>query len=228
LLYLISNRRAFLRSPEITHAEAGQLQIETIRAAIQAGCRLIQIREKDLNARSLCEFARAVLAVARPHGARVLINDRLDVALATRADGVHLRVSSLPAPEVRAVGAGGGMSGFLIGVSTHSLAEVQAAESGGADFVVCGPVYPPHSKSSAGPPMGIESFTEICQSAKIPVLALGGVDLSNFRELWRRGAAGMAAIGLFTDRQNIKHNVETILEVGLKIGRRRGARESIK
>jgi thiamine-phosphate pyrophosphorylase len=209
-LYLISNRHAFHHNPEISDIQSRQLQIETIREATQAGCQLVQIREKDLNTRELSALTRAVIDVARPNGAKVLINHELDVALATGADGVHLRVTSMPASEARAIVAGKGLNDFLIAVSTHSLDQAQAAESGGADFVVCGPVFDTPSKREYGPPLGIERFSEICKSVKIPVFALGGINLSNYRETLERGASGIAAIGLFTDRKKLRMNIQVI------------------
>jgi thiamine-phosphate pyrophosphorylase len=211
LLYLITDRLAFLRSAEITHDDLPRLQLEAIAKAAQAGCQLIQIREKDMSAKALVAFARAALERARPHGARVLVNDRLDVAMAAGADGVHLRASSIPAREVRAATAQRGLDDFLIGVSTHSIAEAGLAEEGGADFIVCGPVYDTPSKKSFGPPLGLEGFAEICGAVKIPTLALGGINLSNYREPLRRGAAGVAAIGLFADVGNLEENIRSIL-----------------
>jgi thiamine-phosphate pyrophosphorylase len=210
LLYLITDRQAFRRSPELA-VSATQSQIEAIRLAAQSGCQLIQIREKDLTAKSLGEFTRAAINVARPHGARVLVNDRLDVAIAAGADGVHLRVTSIPAREVRVTAENNGITDFLIGVSTHSLAEAKAAEEGSADFIVCGPVYHTQSKLAYGAPLGLERFAEVCEAVKIPALALGGINLSNFREPLWRGAAGIAAISLFTDPGKIEQNVQTIL-----------------
>jgi thiamine-phosphate pyrophosphorylase len=211
LLYLITDRRAFLRNPETAEAEAARLQLEAIRSAAQAGCQLIQIREKGLTAKSLGEFTRAAISIAHPPGARVLVNDRLDVALAAGADGVHLRVSSIPAHEVRAVVKKRGLNGFLIGVSTHSIAEAKSAEDGGADFIVCGPVYDTPSKRAYGAPLGLDRFADVCRAVKIPVLALGGITLSNYREPLRRGASGLAAISLFTDLDRIEQNIHTIL-----------------
>src|SRR5581483_3507616 len=94
-IYLISDRQAFRRKPETTESELRRAQLEAIARAAQAGCPVIQIRERDLAARELCEFTRAAIARARAHGAKVLVNDRLEVALAAGADGVHLRVTSL-------------------------------------------------------------------------------------------------------------------------------------
>jgi thiamine-phosphate pyrophosphorylase len=210
LLYLITDRRAFLRKPEIAHDDLPRLQLEAIGKAARAGCQFIQIREKDLSAKALAAFTRAAIERARPHGARVLVNDRFDVAMAAGADGVHLRVSSIPASEVRAIAAKKGLDDFLIGVSTHSTAEPRLAEEGDADFIVCGPVYDTPSKRDFGAPLGLERFAEICGVVKIPVLAIGGVNLSNYREPLRRGAAGVAAIGLFTDAENLEQTVRSI------------------
>jgi thiamine-phosphate pyrophosphorylase len=210
LLYLITNRLAFLRSPEIQYDDLPRLQLEVIGKAVRAGCQLIQIREKDMSAKELAAFTRAVIECARPHGARVLVNDRLDVAMAAGADGVHLRASSIPAREVRAVAAKTGLDDFLIGVSTHSVAEAKSAEEGGADFIVCGPVYDTPSKRAFGPPLGLDVFSEILDAVETPVLAIGGINLSNYREPLRRGAAGVAAIGLFADVENLEQTVRSI------------------
>ncbi len=200
LVYLITDRHQFTPHPF--------RQLEAIAAAAQAGCQLIQIREQDLSARDLCAFVRAALAQAKPHGARVLVNDRLDVALAAGADGVHLRTNSLPTAEVRRAVQ---RPDFLLGVSTHSLREAQAAETGGADFIVCGPVFPTPSKAIYGTPLGLDSFTEICRTVKVPVLALGGITMTNFSEPLTRGAAGIAAISLFKDIAALGSNIKIVL-----------------
>lgn len=215
MLYLITDRKAFLRNPETTLDAAAHLQIEAIGRAAQAGCQLIQIREKGLSAKALGEFTRAAIKCARPHGARVLVNDRFDVAMATGADGVHLRASSIPAHEVRSIVAEKRLDDFLIGVSTHSIVEAALAADGGADFIVCGPVYDTPSKRAFGAPLGLERFGEICGAVKIPVLALGGINLSNYLEPLRRGASGIAAIGLFTDADNLEQNIRSILNAHL-------------
>ncbi|HEY6404137.1 MAG TPA: thiamine phosphate synthase [Blastocatellia bacterium] len=207
LLYLITNRLAFLRRAEITHDDLPRLQLEAIAKAAQAGCQLIQIREKDMSARELSAFTRAAIERARPHGARVLVNDRLDVAMAAGADGIHLRASSISSREVRAVAAQRGRHDLLIGVSTHSIAEARLAEEGGADFIVCGPVYDTPSKRAFGPPLGLDVFAEICGAVKIPALAIGGINLTNYREPLRRGAAGVAAIDLFADVENLEQTI---------------------
>lgn len=203
LLYLITERQQFAPHPH--------RQLEAIAQASQTtppGHLLIQIREKDLSARQLTEFVRAALDVAKPHGARVLVNDRLDVALAAGADGVHLRTNSLSPETIRGLVK---RADFLIGVSTHTLAEAQAAESGGADFIVCGPVFPTISKASYGAPLGLDAFAEICQRLKIPVLALGGITMTNFAEPLARGATGLAAISLFKNLATLGSNINMVL-----------------
>lgn len=198
------------------NAGAAQTQLTAIHLAAQAGCQLIQIREKDLSPRALSAFTRQAIAVARPHGARVLVNDRLDVALAAGADGVHLRVSSLPAAAVRAVVMSKGLDDFLIGVSTHSMAEAKVAAAGGADFIVCGPVYDTPSKQAYGAPLGLEHLAEICQAVRIPVLALGGISAENFHEPLQRGAAGIAAISLFSNITNLKLQILAMLQTPVR------------
>lgn len=158
----------------------------------------------------LGEFTRAAIERARPHSSRVLVNDRFDVAMSVGADGVHLRASSIPPHEARDEAVRKGLDDFLIGVSTHSIAEARLAEDGGADFIVCGPVYDTPSKRSFGAPLGLELFAEICGAVKIPALALGGINLSNYHEPLRRGASGIAAIGLFADADKLEQNIQTI------------------
>ena len=211
LLYLITNRQAFLRNPEISDKEAWRLQIEAIRLASASGCQLIQIREKDVSAQALTEFTREAIAAARPYGAKVFVNDRLDVAITANADGVHLRVTSLAVAEVRRAINKIKLTNFLIGVSTHSLEEATVAQKSGADFIVCGPVYNTPSKREYGRPLGLETLAEVCQAIEMPVLALGGITLKNFREPLQRGAAGIAAIGLFSNLNQLQTVTSTIL-----------------
>jgi len=172
---------------------------DSIRLAIAAGAGWIQIREKDLDARSLVELARFAVAETRGTPARVLVNDRLDVALAANAAGVHLGEKSLPLEIVCEWRRSAGRSDFLIGVSCHSLESARAAGRGGADYIFFGPVFETPSKAAFGVPQGIERLGEVCASVEIPVLAIGGVDLENARACIAAGAAGIAAIRLFQD-----------------------------
>jgi thiamine-phosphate pyrophosphorylase len=210
-IYLITDRQAFRRNPNFSATTAWQAQLAALRLAAQAGCPFIQIREKDLSARQLTEFVRAAVCLARPFGAKVLVNDRLDVAWAAGADGVHLRVNSLPAAAVREQAQTRGLPDFLLGVSTHSLAEATIAARAGANFIVCGPIYDTPSKREFGVPLGLERLSEICRAIKIPVFALGGISLANFHEALAQGAAGIAGISLFSELDQIAATIQTIL-----------------
>ncbi len=166
--------------------------LRVIEQAIAAGVELIQIREKDLGTRPLLALVEAAVERARGTTTRILVNDRLDVALAARADGVHLPGHGFPVAEVRR-----SYPKLLIGASCHDLDELRAAENGGADFVVFGPVFAPLSKTSQRSPVGVEKLTEAVRAVKIPVLAVGGITVENAGQSLRAGAAGLAAISLF-------------------------------
>lgn len=178
-------------------ASAGDLLV-SVRRAIAAGMDWIQIREKDLPARELLGLIRQAVAAAAGTSTKILVNDRLDVALAASAAGVHLGGESLPLVEVaRWRGAGHAAQKFLIGASCHTRAEVQAAEREGADYVFFGPVFATPSKLTFGPPQGIERLAEVCRSVRIPVLAIGGITIETAGDCLRARAAGIAAIRLF-------------------------------
>jgi len=170
---------------------------DSIRHAIAAGAAWIQIREKDLDALSFVGLARFAVAETHATSARVLVNDRLDVALAANAAGVHLGEKSLPLEVVCEWRRTAGRTDFLIGVSCHSLESARAAARGGADYVFFGPVFVTPSKAEYGAPQGIDRLREVCASVEIPVLAIGGVNLENAPECIAAGAAGIAAIRLF-------------------------------
>jgi thiamine-phosphate pyrophosphorylase len=172
---------------------------DPIRNATTAGVDWIQIREKDLETRSLVDLGCFAVAETRGGRTSVFINDRLDVALTIGAAGVHLGEKSLPVEAVAAWRRSAGRAEFRIGVSCHSLESARAAERAGADYVFFGPVFETPSKMAFGRPQGTERLREVCASVKIPVLAIGGVDLENARGCVAVGAAGIAAIRLFQD-----------------------------
>jgi len=179
-ILLITDRR---------QARGGNLET-TVEAALAGGIRGVMLREKDLSGRDLFRLAERLRPLTRRYGASLLVNDRVDVALAAGADGAHLGGGSIPSAGARRLlGAEP-----LLGCSTHSLEELRRAVSGGADYVTFGPVYPTPSKAPYGAPVGIEALSRACRESPVPVFALGGVGPERVEETLRAGAFGIALI----------------------------------
>lgn len=177
---------------------AGAL-LALIERNARLGVQWIQIREKDLDARSLSVLVEQ--AVRRAAGARILVNSRADVALACGAAGLHLPADSPPPSAWRPICP----PGFLIGVSCHSPEEVLDAARHGADYALFSPVFRPLSKQDARPVHGLDGLRRVCSAAGIPVLALGGVTAENARSCVEAGAAGVAGITMFQSSQTAFH-----------------------
>jgi thiamine-phosphate pyrophosphorylase len=184
-------------------AEQVRVLLEKIESAAQAGVDWIQIREKDLCGRELVTLvSEAVRRV--PRSCRILVNDRLDVALAGGAGGVHLGEQSIPVEEVKRFLKEKNIPvEFMVGVSTHSLEAARAAGAGGADYIIFGPVFETPSKVAFGAPQGLEKLGKVCERIGIPVVAIGGITKTNFAECMAAGAEGIAAIRLFQDEPNL-------------------------
>jgi thiamine-phosphate pyrophosphorylase len=177
-LYCVTDRR---------HT-AGRPLVEVIHAALDGGVRAVQLREKDLEGGALYQLAAQLRALTTRYQARLLINDRLDVALAVEADGVHLGQTSFPAAAARRLLG----PGKLIGVSTHNPTEIAAVA--GADFVVFGPVYATPSKAAYGEPQGLVRLRQAVALSPAPLLAIGGITAERVAEVLTTGAHGVSVI----------------------------------
>jgi thiamine-phosphate diphosphorylase len=191
--------------------DAVEQVIHRVAAAARAGVHLVQVRERDLDARSLTSLVEACVDAVRDWPTRILVNDRLDVARAARAHGVHLRADSVAAARVRAVVP----PGFLVGRSIHSLDEAKdAAAEAAVDYLLFGTVFPTASKAVAEP-AGSAGLAAVVEATTIPVLAVGGVTADTAEAVGRSGAAGVAAIGLFTgdmDEEGMQRAVAAVKE----------------
>jgi len=197
-LYLITDRRSL---------PAGRDLLATVRSALRGGVRAVQLREKDLSSAELYPLARELRQLTREFSARLLINDRVDLALAVEADGVHLGHHSLPIAVARQLLG----DQRLIGVSTHHPDEVDRAAAAGADFVTFGPVYATPSKLPYGSPLGRSAFAAACADAPLPVFALGGVTAARLPELRAVGCTHVALIGAILHAVDPETATQTLL-----------------
>lgn len=161
-----------------------------LEQALDGGVKAIQLREKDLGGRDLFNLADAVRKLTARYDAKLFINDRIDVALAVAADGVHLGNASIPIATARRLLG----PDQLIGASVHALAEAQRAAQAGADFIVFGPVYFTPSKAPYGAPQGLAPLRQVVEKISRPVYAIGGIKLENIGEVMATGARGIALI----------------------------------
>jgi thiamine-phosphate pyrophosphorylase len=178
-LYLVTDR-AIARRP----------LPEVVEECLGAGLRAVQLREKDLAVRDLLALAVSLRDVTRRHGARLLINDRADVALAVEAEGVQRTNASLPVAALRRVVA----PPLLVGASVHAEAEARQSVADGADFLVFGPVYDTPSKRQYGKPQGLHALEQLVAAVDRPVIAIGGITPERVRDVLAAGAAGVAVI----------------------------------
>jgi thiamine-phosphate diphosphorylase len=198
ILCAITDRR---RLPILAH----------VAAAVDAGIDWVQIREPDLPAAELYEVVRHAVAEVGGSGSeprtRIIVNDRLDVALAAGAHGVHLRGTSFDASRARALAAGN----FLIGRSVHSVEEAIAADAvSGLDYLIFGTVFPTNSKPEGHPLAGPEALRAAVTACRLPMLGIGGITLENVDRIAETGAAGLAAIGLFVGSRALEADIASI------------------
>lgn len=172
----------------ITHDATGHIEIA--KAALAAGVKLIQFRSKKLSTREQFAVASQIKKLTDEYQALFIVNDRLDLALAVKASGVHLGENDLPIKEARKLAG----RNFLIGASAATLSAAQKAVQEGADYLGVGPVYVTATKPDAGKPIGLANLKLICQAVSVPIFAIGGINLQNVNEVLAAGAAGVATV----------------------------------
>jgi thiamine-phosphate pyrophosphorylase len=182
-LYLVTSRSL----------SAGRDTPTIVRAALAAGVRLIQLREKELSAGALTDLARTVRALTADAGALLVINDRIDVALAVGADGVHLGQDDLPVADARRLA-----PDLVIGGSSHSLAEALALEAAGASYVNIGPLFPTQTKTCPSATLGVEGFRAIAPRLSVPFTVMGGIKSGHIPALRAAGARTVAVVTAVT------------------------------
>ena len=214
ILCYVTDRRSL---PLSTSSDAIPMLLKTIESVAAAGVNWIQLREKDLcGGESLhltSSALKAVTAVAAH--TRIIVNDRVDVALAAGAGGVHLSENGFSVSDARRLADRfakdfGKTLDFTIGVSCHSLGSALGAARDGADYIYFSPIFHTPSKAFYGPPQGVERLRQICQAVQIPVIAIGGINLENVGSCYAAGAAGAAAIRLFQDAMDLPPVVQAL------------------
>ena len=180
-----------------------------VAECLAAGLPAVQVREKDLGAADLATLCRPLLELTRGHGARLIVNDRVDVALAVGADAVQRTHASLPVDEIRRIVA----DRLKIGASVHSLDDALDAERRGADWLVFGPLYDTPSKRRWGAPQGRERLAEVTAAVRIPVVAIGGITPERVRDVRAAGAAGVAVIAAILDTPSPGDATKRFLEM---------------
>lgn len=172
---------------------AGRPTLAIVEAALRGGARLVQLREKELPLRDLMALARDVRALTRRHDALLIINDRVDVALAVEADGVHLGQSDLPIPDARRIA-----PDLIVGASSHSVEEAVAAEREGASYVNIGPLFPTRTKEWTDAFLGLDGLRRIAPSVGIPFTVMGGIKAHHVPDLLAAGARTLAVVTAIT------------------------------
>ena len=198
-LYLVTDRQIARKS--------NTTLLDAIEKALEGGVRFVQLREKDLSGRELLRLARALRELTAAFGARLMVNDRVDIAILSDADGVHLGQKSISPTDARILlGAE-----KLIGVSTHSYEEALDAHGEGADFITLGPVFHTPSKAAWGDPVGVGLLQKVAGALSIPVYAIGGITVERLESVLAAGAAGAAVISAVLGSDDVKDGAASMV-----------------
>jgi thiamine-phosphate pyrophosphorylase len=214
ILCYVTDRRSL---PLSTSSDAHNLLFDSVERAAHAGVDWIQLREKDFSGKEWEELVReAMRRISHARATtRIFVNDRLDVALACGAGGVHLSENGIPVAEACRLSddffsSRGKKRNFLVGVSCHSLGAALGAARAGADYIYFSPIFFTPSKANYGPPQGLDRLTTICRAVPIPVIAIGGISAENAVSCFQAGAAGVAAIRLFQEAPELPETLRAL------------------
>jgi len=196
----------------------GRSHLEVIRAAIAGGATIVQYREKEGTTRQLVKEAHALRELTRQNGVLFIVNDRVDVALAVDADGVHVGQDDMPAILARRLMG----PGKIVGVSATNLEEALQAERDGADYIGAGPIFATPTKPDAAPPMGLDGLAEICRRVSVPVVAIGGINEDNATAVIEAGADGVAVVSAIVAAPDVEAAARRLREAVEATRRRLG------
>jgi thiamine-phosphate pyrophosphorylase len=178
----------------------GRSHEEIVACAIRGGVTIVQLREKDCCTREMIEMARRLVSLCRAHDVPLLVNDRLDVALAVDADGVHVGQDDMPVPIARRLLG----PDKILGVTAHTVEEALKAIEEGANYIGASPIFTTATKSDAGEPIGLEELTKICRACSVPVVGISGINASNTGQVIRAGAAGVAVVSAIVSAEDVE------------------------
>jgi len=178
------------------------------KEVLEGGCKILQLRNKNATDRQLYEEARKLRELTREHKAIFIVNDRIDIALAVDADGVHLGKDDMPVPVARKL-----LPNKIIGFSADTIDEALQAEKEGADYVSLGPIFPTSSKPDAGPVVGLERLAELKSKLSVPLVAIGGISKYNLIEVVRSGADAVAVISAVSSSPSPRQAVEELISL---------------
>ena len=187
----------------------GRPEEEIVGRAVAAGVTMVQYRDKDISTRRMIEKTRLLAEICEAANVALIINDRLDVAMAGGADGVHLGQDDMELPDTRRIAG----EAFIIGISVTTIEEAQTAEEAGADYLGANGVFPTGTKTDLGEPLGLTGVSQLASAGSLPIVAIGGINDQNAGEVISAGADGVAVVSYIVGAEDIEGRCETLLKV---------------
>ncbi len=187
----------------------GRSHEEIVACAIRGGVTIVQLREKDCCTRDMIEMAGRLVALCRGHNVPLIVNDRLDVALAVDADGVHVGQDDIPVPVARRLLG----PKKILGVTAHTPEQALKAIEEGADYIGASPIFTTATKADAGKPIGLDGLKKICKKCGVPVVGISGINASNAESVIRAGAAGVAVVSAIVSAEDVEHAARELARI---------------